>query len=145
VTKIRSDSHEDLQRDDDFKHSSNRSFGLTFAGVFLVIAALSWWRGGALWPYLGVVAAGFAAAALAMPRILSRPNRLWARFGLLLHRIVNPVVMGLLFFATVTPIALAMRLAGKDFLRLKLDPEAASYWIERNPPGPTPDSMRRQY
>jgi hypothetical protein len=72
-------------------------------------------------------------------------NRLWLKFGLLLYKIVNPIVLGLLFFATIAPIGLIMRLTGKDFLRLKLDREAKSYWIERAPPGPSPQSMRNQY
>ena len=58
---------------------------------------------------------------------------------------VTPVVMGLLFFLTVTPIALIMRALGKDPLRLKRDDAAASYWILRQPPGPPPESLRRQF
>ena len=62
-----------------------------------------------------------------------------------LHYVVTPVVMGLLFFLTVTPIALVMRARGKDPLRLKRDDGSASYWIVRQPPGPEPDTMRRQF
>ncbi|MGH6931334.1 MAG: SxtJ family membrane protein [Dongiaceae bacterium] len=145
MTGSHSDSHEDFDREEDVAHSSNRSFGLTFTAVFLVLAALSWWRDGDLWPYFGGIALGFLAAALLVPNVLARLNRLWARFGLLLHRVVNPVVMGLLFFLTITPIGLVMRLAGKDFLRLRFDPAAPSYWIDRVPPGPAPESMRNQY
>ncbi len=67
------------------------------------------------------------------------------KFGLLLHRVVNPLTMGVIFFFTVTPIALMFRILGKDPLRLKLDPEAKSYWIYRDPPGPRPDSMKQQF
>ena len=80
-----------------------------------------------------------------MPKILSPLNRLWFRFGLLLHHIVNPVVMALLFFTTVTPMALIMRLLGKDPLRRKFDPEADSYWIPRQPAGPAPETMKNQF
>ena len=80
----------------------------------------------------------FLVVAVAAPRLLAPLNRLWYRFGLLLHRIVNPVVMGLLFYATVTPIALVMRLVGKDPLHRAFDPQARTYWIERSPPGPKP-------
>jgi hypothetical protein len=66
-------------------------------------------------------------------------------FGLLLHAVVNPIVMALLFFTTVTPIALILRAQGKDPLRLRRDPDARSYWIERRPPGPMPDTMPRQF
>ena len=64
---------------------------------------------------------------------------------MLLHIVVNPLVMGFLFFVTVTPTALVMRLFGKDPLRLRLDKSADSYWIERTPPGPAPETMRQQF
>ena len=63
----------------------------------------------------------------------------------LLYKIVNPVVLGLLFYVTVTPIALLMRVLGKDPLRLRRDSDAASYWIDRTPPGPVPESMKNQF
>ena len=144
MTKSRIDSHEEFHRDEEFKYSSNRSFGLTFAAVFFILAAVSWWKNHHLWPYLGPIGAVFLAVSLTIPAALAWPNRQWARFGLLLHRIVNPLVMGFLFYLVVTPIGLAARLAGKDFLRLKRD-ASASYWIDRTPPGPSPDSMRNQY
>ena len=65
-------------------------------------------------------------------------NRLWLKFGLLLHKVVNPIVMALVFFGTVLPTGLIMRVLGKDLLRLKRQPDANSYWIERRPPGPAP-------
>ena len=65
--------------------------------------------------------------------------------GVLLYTIVNPVVLGLLFYLTVTPIALLMRLLHKDPLRLRREPDATSYWIHRSPPGPTPESMKNQF
>ena len=72
-------------------------------------------------------------------------NRLWFNFGMALHNIVNPLVMGLLFYLTITPMALIMRLIGKDPLRRNFEPEAKSYWIERRPAGPAPESMRHQF
>jgi large-conductance mechanosensitive channel len=87
----------------------------------------------------------FLALALAAPKTLAPLNRLWMKFGLLLHAVVNPVVMAFLFFSTVTPIALIMRALGQDPLRLKLDPAAKTYWIDRTPPGPAPDTMPRQF
>ena len=92
-----------------------------------------------------VVAAAFFLAALALPRILAPLNRVWLRFGLVLHACISPVIMGLVFYATVTPIGLVRRLLGKDPLRLRLDRDAVTYWIERDPPGPTPDTMPRQF
>ena len=135
--------HEDLSGGEHLKGSSDRGFGLVFAAVFAVVA---------LWPILGAeaprlwalaVAAAFFGAAIAAPRWLAPLNRLWTRFGLLLSRVMNPLVLGLLFFAVVTPMGLAMRLLGKDPLRRRFDREAASYWIRRDPPGPAP--MSRQF
>jgi hypothetical protein len=67
------------------------------------------------------------------------------KFALLLYTVMNPLTMALLFFLVVTPIGVVMRLAGKDFLRKRLEPEAASYWLPRDPPGPAPDSMKQQF
>ncbi len=87
----------------------------------------------------------FLILAYTFPRILNPLNRLWLKFGLLLYKVVNPIVLGLLFFVTIAPIGLVMRMFGKDFLRLKLDRDAKSYWIERAPPGPPPQSMKNQF
>ena len=95
------------------------------------------------WP-LGI-GVGLLLVALARPRVLAPLNRLWFRLGLLLQGLASPVILGLLFFATVTPIGILMRLVGKTPLRLGFDREATSYWIERQPPGPAPDTMRRQF
>ncbi len=137
--------HEDLTREDAVKGSSDRSFGLVFAAVSLVVAGLSLWRGGWVWPYALAAAAAFGGLALVAPRTLAPLNWLWLRFGLLLHRIVNPLVMGLMFFLVIAPMGLVMRLGGKDFLRLKFDRKAPTYWIAREPPGPAPETMRNQF
>ncbi|MEX0693934.1 MAG: hypothetical protein WD075_05790, partial [Rhodospirillales bacterium] len=84
------------------------------------------------------------AAYFAKP--LLRPlNLLWFKFGLLLYKIVNPVVMALLYYTTMVPTGLLMKLFGKDPLNRTFDAEAKSYWIERDPPGPEPESMKRQF
>ena len=138
-------THERLADNEAVKGSSDRSFGVVFTVVFAIIG---------LWPLLddaGVrwwslaIAAGFAAVSTVWPSLLGPLNRLWLKFGLLLNRIVSPLVMGLLFYLVVTPIALLMRILGKDPLRLKRDSKAHSYWIERDPPGPAPDSIKNQY
>jgi hypothetical protein len=92
-----------------------------------------------------VVGAAFLAAALLRPAVLAPLNRVWTRFGLLLHRIVSPVVLGIMFFVVITPMGLIMRALGKDPLRLRLEREARSYWIERRPPGPPPDTLNNQF
>ena len=113
--------------------------------VALIVAGVSFWRGGTWWPYALVVAAAFGGFALAAPGVLAPLNKLWLKFGLLLHHIINPLVMGLLFFGVITPMALIVRLLGKDLLRLRFDAQAKSYWIPREPPGPAPDTMRHQF
>jgi len=124
---------------------SERGFGLVFAAVFAIIALFPVARGGSpLWWALAPCAA-FAALALAAPRVLAPLNRLWFRFGVLLGAVVNPLVLGAIFFLTVVPIGLAMRALGKDPLRLARDPRARSYWIPREPPGPPPASLERQF
>ena len=124
---------------------SDRSFGLVFATVFAIVALLPLKSGGEPRLWAAAVAAAFLVVSFSCPRVLKPLNRLWFLVGMALHHVVTPVVMGLLFFLTVTPIALIMRALGKDPLRLKRDNAAASYWILRQPPGPQPDSMRRQF
>lgn len=137
--------HEQFNRDDGVKAGSERAFGLVFAAVFILVGLWPLISAGGVHVWALAVAALFTAAALLAPGVLKPLNRAWFLFGKLLHAIVNPLVMALLFFVTVTPIALIMRLAGKDPLRLKFDREAKSYWIERAPPGPAPESLRRQF
>jgi hypothetical protein len=99
------------------------------------VSALSWWRGHTGWHYLLPIAVAFLIVPTPIPRLLGPLNRLWLKFGLLLYKVMNPLVLGLLFFVTITPIGLVMRAFGKDFLRLRMDRSAKSYWIERAPPG----------
>ena len=137
--------HEDFGREDGPKSGSERNFGIVFAVVFTIIGLWPLWDGGPfrLWALAG--AGIFLAAGVFFPALLRPFNRLWFNFGMALHNIVNPLVMGLLFYLTVTPIALIMRAAGKDPLHRKFDPQAKSYWIARDPAGPAPDTMRRQF
>jgi len=139
--------HESLSTRDDIKIGSARSFGLVFATVFIIIALFPLLsdQQGSLRLWALIVAAFFAITALTMPRLLEPLNKLWFRFGLLLHKIVNPLIMGLLFFVTVTPTGLLMRSLGKTPLKLGFDKSAESYWITRTPPGPAPESMKRQF
>lgn len=127
------------------KAGSERSFGIVFACVFALLGLVPWVLGHGLRLWALIVAVLFLAAAFLAPRLLAPLNRLWFKFGLLLHHIVNPIVMALIFFGAVLPTALMVRLFGKDLLRLKRDDAAQSYWIERDPPGPEPQSMTRQF
>ena len=138
-------SHEVFVRDEKIVTGSDRSFGLVMALALAAVTALNAWHSGKLWPWTGGLAALFVAAALLRPSVLHPLNLVWLRFGLLLHKVVNPVVMALLFYGTVLPTGLIMRLMGKDLLRLKRQPAADSYWIARQPPGPSPETMRDQF
>ena len=137
--------HEDLRRENKVKRSSDRSFGIMFAVVFTLLGLaplrhglpVRWWALG--------IAIAFALAALAMPGLLKPLNRLWAKFGDLLHKVTSPIIMGLLFFVVLMPSGLIMRLMGKDPLRLKRSTAGASYWVLRTPPGPTPESLDRAF
>lgn len=124
---------------------SERSFGLVFTAVFIIIGLWPLKVGGDMRLWALGVASAFLIIALVAPRALRPLNLLWFKFGQLLHHVVTPVVMGLLFFLVVTPVGLLMRATGKDPMRLRRDPTAASYWIERSPPGPPPDSMKNQF
>lgn len=137
---------EDLSRQHAVEGSSNRSFGLVFAAVFVVIGLwpLVFGRGGLRW-WAVVVAAAFALLALAAPTLLAAPNRAWTKLGLLLGRIVSPIVLGLMFYAVFTPMGWVLRAMGKDPMRLHRDPAASTYWIERKPPGPPPESLNNQF
>jgi hypothetical protein len=138
-------SHEDYSREDHVKSSSDRGFGQVFAGFFALTSALSYWKGGVGWHWMLPLAAIFLIAAYAAPGVLAPLNKLWTKLGLLIYKVMNPIVLGLLFFVTIMPIGLLMRAFGKDFLRMKIDRNAKSYWIERTPPGPPPKSMRNQF
>lgn len=124
---------------------SDRSFGLVFSGFFVLVALLPLVHGGVLrWWALGVAAA-FATVAFVAPRLLRPLNKVWFAFGMLLHHVVNPLVMAVLFYGAVVPTGLLARAFGKDFLRLKREPDAASYWIPRDQPAPAPKSMSKQF
>lgn len=138
-------THEVFSREEEVVAGSDRSFGLVMAGAFAVLAALNAWHAGRVWPWTAGLAAIFLIAALLRPALLNPLNRIWLKFGLLLHKIVNPVIMALLFYGTVLPTGLIARAMGKDLLRLKREPDAASYWIVRAPPGPAPETMKDQF
>jgi hypothetical protein len=137
--------HEDLAREDDVVGPSDRSFGLTLATVCGVIGVVRLVLGHAYAEWWLAAAALLLALAFAWPVALVPLNRLWLRLGLVLYKVMNPLVMGLVFFTTVVPIGLALRAFGKDPLRLRREPAAASYWIRREPPGPDPDTMKHQF
>lgn len=136
---------ENTAREETIEASSDRSFGLVFAALFAIVALWPLLHGAGIRIWALALAAVFLALALAWPRALSRLNRGWMRFGLLLNRIVSPLAIGVVYYLALVPTALLMRALGKRPLRLGFDRAAASYWIRRTPPGPDPHSMNDQF
>ncbi len=136
---------ENTERSETIEGSSDRVFGLVFAGAFSVLALWPMVHGGAIRLWAILLAAVFLVLALAVPRALSRLNRLWMRLGLLMGRVVSPVAIGIVYYLTVVPTGLIMRALGKHPMRLGFDKELPSYWIKREPPGPDPKSMSDQF
>ena len=135
---------ESLERDD-VKVGSERSFGFVFTVVFALIALwpLMWARDIRYWAL--VIAAVFLALALVRPALLRPLNMVWFRFGKLLHYVVNPIVMGLIFLVGVLPTALVMRARCRNSLRLDAANARETTWVERVPPGPAPDTMKNLF
>ena len=118
---------------DDIKISSNRSFGIVFFIVFLLIALypLTYSQDIRIWSV--IISIIFLVLGLFNSKILTPLNKLWFKFGIFLGKIISPIIMGIIFFLVVTPIGFIMRLLGKDVLNLKYN-KNKSYWIEKNGP-----------
>lgn len=113
------------------KPLANRTFGLIFSGIFLIVALFPIIWGNELRWWAAAIGGVFLLVALIFPVWLTPLNRLWAKFGLLMHKITNPILMGLIFFLTVLPTGLILRLLGKDPMRRKFQPKEDTYWIKR--------------
>jgi len=124
------------------EQSSEKSFGVVFSIVFLIVALYPLINSESLRIWALVVSIIFFLLAFLAPKILVLPNKLWFKFGLLLGSIIAPIVMTLIYFVTVLPTGLIMRLLGKDLLKQKLDNNVKTYWIERKEPM---GSMKNQF
>ena len=138
-------THENGSRQEALKPSSDRTFGLVVTAFFFAVAFLPLLRGHRMRGWAVVLGGGFLLAALASPTLLAPLNRFWTALGSALHRITNPIILGVFFYLVFTPLGWFLRLTGKDFLRLKRSPSVASYWIPRDPPGPEPESIANQF
>ena len=118
---------------DDIKISSNRSFGIVFFIVFLLIALYPLSYSGEIRVWSVIISLIFLVLGLLNSKILTPLNKLWFKFGIFLSKIISPLIMGIIFFLVVTPIGLIMRIFGKDVLNLKYN-KNRSYWIEKNGP-----------
>jgi len=126
---------------DDIKISSNRSFGLVFFVVFLLIAFYPLINQGEIRIWSVLISLLFLILGIINSKILTPLNKVWFKFGIFLGKLISPVVMGIIFFLVVTPIAFLMRMLKKDLLNLKFN-KNSSYWIEKTDPKST---MKNQF
>jgi hypothetical protein len=137
--------HEDLQRDHQVKYSSNRNFGLTFSTIFALLGLYKLYHQKPLgWLWI-LAALNLLLISFFWPAWLTGLNRKWSQFGLLLHKLTSPVIMGLLFFGVITPFGIVMRLFGFDPMKRKFDPQVKSYWNNKLPYATYKESMKNQF
>ena len=127
---------------DKIKISSNRSFGLLFFVVFLIVSLWPLTHEGSIRIWSVIISAVFLILGLINSRLLTPLNVLWFKLGMILGAIISPIVMGIIFFLVVTPIGLILRIMGKDLLNKKYDKEKETYWIKRNA---SIGTMKRQF
>jgi hypothetical protein len=138
------DTHESFDRGE-VKASSDRSFGLVFAAVFAIVAFWPLMSGGGARLWALVLAAFFLATAVVRPRLLRPLSRAWFKIGLILHHVMTPIVMGVIFVLGVLPTAVVMRMRRKDPLRIDPRRRGETNWVVRTPPGPSPDTMKHLF
>ena len=141
----KTETHERLVPEEPVAGGSDRGFGFVMTGLFTVVGLFPLLDGAAPRPWALAVAGAVLGLALVKAELLAPLHKVWFKLGLLLHRIVSPVVLALLFYGVVTPTGLILRALGKGPLRLRFDRGAASYWIPRDPPGPDAESMKNQF
>ncbi len=118
---------------DNIKISSNRSFGIVFFVFFLIISLYPLLNENEVRLWALIISIIFLVLGLINSKILSPFNKIWNRFGILLGKIVSPIVMGIVFFLVVTPISIIMKIFGKDILNIKKN-NKETYWIEKSEP-----------
>jgi len=137
--------HEDLSRESIEEKSTERGLGITFAVVFAIIGAVRLYLGLEWWGPMFGAAAVFLLLAYFWTAPLRPLNNIWHRFGLLLFRVVNPVIMAIIFYSSIFPVGLLLRIFQKDVLKLKLDRDAETYWEERVISEASPKNMKNQF
>ena len=115
---------------DDIKISSNRSFGIVFFIVFLLIAFYPLINQGEIRTWSVLISLLFLILGIINSKILTPLNKVWFKFGIFLGKIISPIIMGIIFFLVVTPIAFLMRMLKKDLINLKFN-KNSSYWIKK--------------
>ena len=125
--------------------ATDRSFGFTFAGLFALLGSWLLWHSNPLGIAMLGVAAVFGTVGALAPGWLHFLNVVWTRFGLLLNKIVSPIVLGAIFVVVFVPVSVVFRLMGRDVLKRKFESGLATYWVDRSPPGPGGESFPRQF
>lgn len=127
------------------KLSPEKEFGYVFCLVFLIVAFLPLWKEHPIRIWAFQISALFFIGAVFFPAVLKYPCLYWLKLGLLLHRFINPIILGIIYFGVVCPIGLMRRKAKSGSIKIKLDPGIKSYWIQRSPAGPEPKTMLQQF
>ena len=127
---------------DKIKISSNRSFGLLFFVVFLIVSLWPLTHEGSIRIWSVIISAVFLILGLINSKLLTPLNLFWFKLGIILGAIISPIVMGIVFFLVVTPTGFILRIMGKDLLNKKYDKEKETYWIKRNA---SIGTMKRQF
>ena len=141
----RNSFHENFDRGDEIRLGSSQAFGFVFTVVFSIIALWPLLYGEPIRVWSAVISGVLLLVAIFKPSLLQLLNQLWLRFGMVLHKIISPIVMGLLFFFTVTPIAVIFSLIGKDPLNRRFDNTLETYWVERDPEEFNSETMKNQF
>ena len=137
--------HEKLVETSVSRRSSERSFGILFFMIFQAIAIYFYVSFGENYLYFALVGLIFGIVALFAPVMLFPLNFLWLKFGLLLHRLISPIIISLLFFVGIVPIGILMRVFRKRPLNLKFEPSKNSYWIVREKHFQPSKSLNQQF
>lgn len=126
--------------------SSSRPFGFVFAVLFILIGLEPWLIRGSNFRYWALgIGLLFLLAALFAPKLLSPLDSLWRRFGLVLHRLTNPLIMAFIYFGAFVPMGIIIKLMNKDLLDLKWQPKLESYWVRRTERHSSTASMSKQF
>lgn len=123
----------------------SRMFGLMVAACLLMAGAYPLIDGLQVHIWFLWAALGVFLCAIALPGLLRPFATMWLAFGDRLHKVTNPLILGFIYSTTFVPIGFMWRLIGKDPLRLRREPDATTYWLDRVPPGPSADSQKRQF
>tara|TARA_Y100000591_G_C21797857_1_gene680390 strand:- start:405 stop:812 length:408 start_codon:yes stop_codon:yes gene_type:complete len=123
---------QDLRSHHSIESSNERSFGIVFAIFFAILSIYPVINKKDINLYLLILSIIILIIGIFKPSLLYYPNKIWFKFGIFLGKIVSPLVMGIIFFFTVTPTGIIMKLLRKDLLKKKFDVKVRTYWVKKN-------------